>query len=776
MNFIIGSSRFGASAFEYNGNILVFFFKEGGGLNYYTYYPNTDTYSGVTTISNTDWYTSDLYWLFIEKYEDDIYIYFSAYYNQNVARKYNLIDGTLTTISSPSLVSWSTASGYLTLASTSKIGNTMFVLTTTYGYNGSNYITGISTSTLKKFTLGGDGTTTTISMPTSSGTAVKLSAMYALGNYLYGFTYGTNQTKYYVYDIENNTWEERTSLIAYSIEYGYAYNFIPNTSLCVYDYNRGVLYIRVASTSLIDVFQLPNSPLSQDLDVGTVVINQDFSGQLVKLQDDSNLYVGISNVGIVDTESNEKYIDGDCLAFWGDGEKWNLLKNPNAETVTVSFNTDGGSGTFASQTVVIGQKATQPQNVPIKSGDYVFDSWYLGNEPYDWNYKPVSDITLTAHYLAYEEVDYIQSTGTQYIDTGVSGTFSTSIEFVGTFKPINTSSVEQAITGSKNSSNQGATVFMPSGNSSQLYSWCGSGTALVLGDLTVGNTNTLDITFYKTRGRDFTLNGVTTSDSTIQNDYTNNTENFGLFNDKANTLNSPIKMALYSWRIIKDGTLVRDFQPIQITSTGEYCLLDEVEHKVYHNAGTGNFRGEGYGPRLLEYIESTGTQYIEIPETLARNVHLEIKMSASADNAKIFSCGVYQSYLIEFQCRTNSSVFAGFYGSSGGYTWNISFNYPNNPVTIDLTNGVVKINSTTAYSTSVDSTSLSGNAQILKTTNGTSRLYSCYIQNSASGLNMNLLPALDDDDVPCLWDEINDLYLYNAGTGDFNYGSVINNG
>lgn len=48
--------------------------------------------------------------------------------------------------------------------------------------------------------------------------------------------------------------------------------------------------------------------------------------------------------------------------------------------------------------------------------------------------------------------------------------------------------------------------------------------------------------------------------------------------------------AIYSCQIYDNGTLIRDFVPA-IDSNGEVCLYDKVNEKYYYNAGTGKFIG-----------------------------------------------------------------------------------------------------------------------------------------------------------------------------------------
>ncbi|MFA9378870.1 MAG: DUF5722 domain-containing protein [Lachnotalea sp.] len=68
---------------------------------------------------------------------------------------------------------------------------------------------------------------------------------------------------------------------------------------------------------------------------------------------------------------------------------------PVIATYQVSFNGDGGSETVG-QSISAGATATSPAN-PTKSG-CLFENWYNGDSPYDFNTIVSCDITLTAHW------------------------------------------------------------------------------------------------------------------------------------------------------------------------------------------------------------------------------------------------------------------------------------------------------------------------------------------------------------------------------------------
>ena len=70
-------------------------------------------------------------------------------------------------------------------------------------------------------------------------------------------------------------------------------------------------------------------------------------------------------------------------------------ENPELPYFTVQFDSNGGTK-VENQRVMEGTRALKPKN-PTKE-NFVFDAWYLLEEPYDFTASVTKDITLTAHW------------------------------------------------------------------------------------------------------------------------------------------------------------------------------------------------------------------------------------------------------------------------------------------------------------------------------------------------------------------------------------------
>ena len=68
-----------------------------------------------------------------------------------------------------------------------------------------------------------------------------------------------------------------------------------------------------------------------------------------------------------------------------------------ANKYTVTFDVNGGNGSFAAQKVEYGNKATKPTPNPTKTG-YTFKEWRLGGSTYSFDTPVTGEITLVAYY------------------------------------------------------------------------------------------------------------------------------------------------------------------------------------------------------------------------------------------------------------------------------------------------------------------------------------------------------------------------------------------
>ena len=104
------------------------------------------------------------------------------------------------------------------------------------------------------------------------------------------------------------------------------------------------------------------------------------------------------------------------------------------DTVTVSFDSNGGNRDYSSQRVEIGDTAYYPGSTS-KSG-YTFKGWYLNNTKYDFSTPVERNITLVAKYTknSYyydDDDDYYDDDDDYYYDTTITKTATTNVYTMG---------------------------------------------------------------------------------------------------------------------------------------------------------------------------------------------------------------------------------------------------------------------------------------------------------------------------------------------------------
>ena len=219
----------------------------------------------------------------------------------------------------------------------------------------------------------------------------------------------------------------------------------------------------------------------------------------------------------------------------------------------------------------------------------------------------------------YTKLDYIESSGTQYIDTGFIPNQDSAVHIV--CQPT-VASGWQGIFGARSATNVGEFgVDIPAGTT--LRSVYGTGNVT-----TTVSTVATKLDIYKNKNV-CTINGAV---------LTNSTETFSsgypIWIFDKNTAGSkwnPCSMKLYSCKVYDNGTLVRDFIPCK-NASGTLGLWDNVNSVFYVNAGTGVFiagpevpiSGSGGGGKHKTLI--AGTSYgIKSGRTLIGGTGYDIK-------------------------------------------------------------------------------------------------------------------------------------------------------
>lgn len=426
----------------------------------------------------------------------------------------------------------------------------------------------------------------------------------------------------------------------------------------------------------------------------------------------------------------------------------------------------------------------------------------------------------------YQEVEYIESTGTQYIDTGVIADSTTGFSIVG--QQSKTTTTDSVFIGSRNGRGSDNSRFYwdvdfsSKKNGQVFYGWNfyhsfnGSmiGTNKFRGSVNYLNSQTATLSVQ---------NNTYTSSDAFEDNLASQVYSIYLFglNIGNQHYNGTDGMRIFSAQITVGSALVRDFVPVQNIRTGAIGLYDKVNGVFYGNQGTGTFlkgndvtgmkkvvglykgttkivkRYKGtsliYSSSRLpsayqevEYVEGTGTQYIDLGITPTNTMTLELKFQADGEtNGKIFGSRI----------ANNNSAFAIYLDGSnsvalnfGNYYYTLNpaedYNSAINTITSSISNGIMSVtiaNENHSY-TYQNSGSRANNIDLLLfayynntsiASAGDKKIW--YLKLFDSGnIIMNLVPCYrKSDNVVGMYDLVNDVFYTNAGTGTFIKGNDV---
>ena len=184
-------------------------------------------------------------------------------------------------------------------------------------------------------------------------------------------------------------------------------------------------------------------------------------------------------------------------------------------------------------------------------------------------------------------VEYIQSTGVQYINTEVLPatdiTYEIDVEITKA-----TSQEDTCLFGGRAGSNSNQYVLWDGHNTSN----AARKTIPVFGTLqnayTYASPN--GKTIFKYDGSRFYCNGDSIFTMTNTSGYSNYPIYLFALNNNNTADSRMYKGKLFYFKIYKARVLIRDFRPVK-DGAGVYCLYDEVEQRCYYNQGTGTFKG-----------------------------------------------------------------------------------------------------------------------------------------------------------------------------------------
>lgn len=376
----------------------------------------------------------------------------------------------------------------------------------------------------------------------------------------------------------------------------------------------------------------------------------------------------------------------------------------------------------------------------------------------------------------YTEVQYIQSTGTQWIDTGFKPNQNTRIKM--DCNVIGFNSVDAFLFGARIASGNTAFCLAADDANTKWFALYGNAVQNPTGTCTGKHSIDFNQNVLTLDGENFTF-----VKTTFQSAY-----NLLLFATitNGNVDSQRGKMAVYACQIFDNGTLIRDFVPC-IDPTGAVGLYDLVGGKFYGNAGTGVFLAgppratlpEGY--TQLEYIESSGAQYVDTGVRQNQNsrvvVDFQLVSAPAGSYAWIFEgrdTGPKNRHSV-YATKSNGNWYGG-YGSASKNT-NIPYDLAAR-ITADFNKNVLKIGNTAITFAQEVFQSSTSTVLFGCSTGGT---IAHYAQTKLFGCRFFDGDTLLRDFIPCknaggavgLYDLIGQKFYGNAGSGSFAAGPVV---
>lgn len=390
--------------------------------------------------------------------------------------------------------------------------------------------------------------------------------------------------------------------------------------------------------------------------------------------------------------------------------------------------------------------------------------------------------------LPYRELEYIESSGTQYI-TLISGNVDSTYGLRLKYSAI--AEQDNYIAGSKNLSNTRWLMITPALYSNTwCYGWGGTNTSSTSPRYNISsypsglnNVYEAELNYLNSKTIKFANNSATTISSSSAS-FTNT--DFYLFKSYSNAMTGRI----YYAKLSIGSDVVMDLIPVQRKLDNVICLYDKVSKTYLENAGTGTFIA---GPektnkpyKQLDYIESTGTQYIETNYTPNNNTKVQITVSdvkviSSVPNAVLFSASNTWDYNIFALTYQNQHGVNGYrYMLPGDVVFGTG-TYSNKNI-IEVFRGSVWFNNSSVRTDTATKTF--GHVATLHFCGENRYNDSGYQHNNYKThsfkiwendiLRFDFIPVKrKSDDVVCMYDLVSGQFYTNSGTGTFIAGPEV---
>ena len=384
-------------------------------------------------------------------------------------------------------------------------------------------------------------------------------------------------------------------------------------------------------------------------------------------------------------------------------------------------------------------------------------------------------------------VDYLESTGTQYINTGLLSTASSTVDTEFSFTSMESGVANNiGVFGGRNGQQSNTFTFFKIASGNPQYFRFDYNAQTTVGTETEMTWNTASKYRFQYNGTNCITTNTTTGESVITprspaSTFTTNPICLFAVNT-GGAIGQYLSGRIYYYKY-SDGTKSVDMVPA-IDENGVGFMFDRVQHTIYDNAGTGAFK---YPAREIEYIEcvvsNTNKPYINTGVYATENTRVLAKLYTTDTNNRNYfggsvnpiGAGKNSGFVFNAMSTTKVEYLFGAGVSGTGWTTVDATNVVGTPFDLDFSKDGIIVNgvniSTPNYSTFATQTlpvtlfvRNGGSAYI----NG--RIY--YFKMYENGtIIRDLIPTFQDG-VAGMWDKENNVFYTNAGSGTFGVGKV----
>lgn len=360
-------------------------------------------------------------------------------------------------------------------------------------------------------------------------------------------------------------------------------------------------------------------------------------------------------------------------------------------------------------------------------------------------------------------VEYLESTGTQWIDTGIAPSNITPVAKLKFIPTQQYSSGNYGIFGCFGANNTRFQIF---------YNSIGIGTYVSKS----WQTNTTYEVELNGKTPSTTINGsVETSGYSKANGFSS--YNMYLFTrNNGDVADNGVPLKLYYCKIWDNNTLVRDLIPV-LDNTGRPAMYDQVSGQLFYNKGTGEFT---YGRQIIpvEYLESVDAQYIATGVTGGLETEVVIDamvLGYSENNTSTLFGNISGNIGISILLSSNGTARYSRFGSKAVITknedlLNVRQTFTINKTALTFGSSSYVFNEDTSFS--ISDLALFDIASTTDSYYSPIRVYSCKIKDNGT-LIRDFIPCIDENLTPFMFDKVNNTVYLNAGTGQFKVGPNV---